>query len=103
MINMKKIKVLYDFVLFTIAEKLGFYKNVMDKLSNNPFFTAPYISLTDVQAKLDAFEAAILAAADGGHTAISDRDDKELACDHDYRILASYVEHQADGQQFRAF
>ncbi|MEI6542948.1 MAG: hypothetical protein WCL60_05450 [Methylococcales bacterium] len=35
---MKKIKVLYDFVLFTIAEKLGFYKNVMDKLSNNPFF-----------------------------------------------------------------
>jgi hypothetical protein len=41
---MKKIKVLYDFVLFTIAEKLGFYKNVMDKLTNNPFFTAPYIS-----------------------------------------------------------
>jgi hypothetical protein len=52
MINIKKIKVLYDFVLFAIAEKLGFYKNVMDKLSNNPFFTAPYISLTDVQAKL---------------------------------------------------
>ena len=71
MINMKKIKVLYDFVIFAIAEKLGFYKNVMDKLSNNPFFTAPYISLTDVKAKLDAFEAAILAAADGGHTAIS--------------------------------
>ena len=31
--------------------------------------------------------------------AVSDRDDKELACDHDYRILASYVEHQADGNE----
>jgi hypothetical protein len=99
MINMKKIKVLYDFVLFTIAEKLGFYNNVLDKLTGNPFFTAPYISLTDVKAKLDAFEAAILAASDGAHSAISDRDDKELACDHDYRILASYVEHQADGNE----
>ena len=60
---MKKIKVLYDFVLFTIAEKLGFYNNVLDKLTGNPFFTAPYISLTEVKAKLDAFEAAILAAS----------------------------------------
>jgi hypothetical protein len=49
---MKKIKVLYDFVLFTIAEKLGFYRNIPDKLSNNPFFTAPYISLEDVNANL---------------------------------------------------
>ena len=63
MINMKKIKVLYDFVIFAIAEKLGFYNNVLDKLTGNPFFTAPYISLTDVKAKLDAFEAAILAAS----------------------------------------
>ena len=96
---MKKIKVMNEYVKFNIYEKLAFYTNVLDKLTGNPYFLAPYISLIEVRELLSGLEAAIIAAADGSRIAISVMRDKEALCDAAYRILASYVEHTANGNQ----
>ena len=62
---MKKIKVMNEYVKFNIYEKLAFYTNVLDKLTGNPYFLAPYISLIEVRDLLNGLEAASIAAADG--------------------------------------
>ena len=65
-INMIKIKVLLDFIKCSVSEKLVFYRHVMSNLLDNPAFPKPYISLAAVKTDVDHFEAAILAAKDGG-------------------------------------
>ena len=96
---MKKLKVLFDFITFAVTVKLGFYRNVIVRLSNNPTFPKPYIALEKVTASVDKFEAAIQAAKDGAHTAISAMHDAEKAADADFRILAHYVDQVADGDE----
>ena len=96
---MKKPRVLVDFIKLIIAAKIIFYRNVIDKLTNNPYFPNPYISLADANISLTNLEQATLAAADGGHTATSNMHDKEKLADDDFRILAHYVTHMADGDE----
>jgi len=52
-----------------------------------------------VTASVDKFEAAIQAAKDGAHTAISIMHDAEKAADADFRILAHFVDQIADGDE----
>ncbi len=96
---MRKVKVLYDFILYKPLIKDGFYSNVLVKLTDNVFFQNPYISLIEASDALVSFQAAIIAAADGAHTAVSDMHDKEAICDEAYRILADYVGHTANGDE----
>ena len=96
---MKKLKVLFDFITFAVSVKLGFFRNVIVRLTNNPMFPKPYIALEKVTASVDKFEAAIQAAKDGAHTAISAMHDAEKAADADFRILAHYVDQIADGDE----
>jgi hypothetical protein len=98
-ITMKKLKVLFDFITFSVTVKLAFYRNVISRLTNNPLFPKPYISLATVTASVDKFEAAIQAAKDGAHTAISIMHDAEKVADADFRILAHYVDQIADGDE----
>ena len=96
---MKKFKVLFDFISYSVTVKLAFYRNVISSLTDNPTFPNPYISLADVTATVDKFEAAILAASDGAHTAVLIMHDAEKAADTDFRILAHYVDQIADGDE----
>jgi hypothetical protein len=98
-IAMKKLKVLFDFITFSVSVKLGFYRNVIIRLTNNPLFPEPYIALVKVTTSVDKFEAAIQAAKDGSHTAVSIMHDAEKAVDADFRILAHYVDQIADGDE----
>lgn len=66
---MKKTKALLDFTKFSLAEKIIFFRNVIDKLTDNPFFPNPDIHLTELQVQVDDFEVAMLAAKDSSHTA----------------------------------
>jgi len=91
-INMRKIKVLLDFIKYSVSEKLVFYRHVMSNLLDNPAFPNPYVSLADVKTDVDHFETAILAAQDGGHTAVSALHDSEEVVDDDFRTLALYVD-----------
>jgi hypothetical protein len=96
---MKTIKVLLDFIKLAVTAKVAFYRNVILKLTDNPAFPTPGVPLATAKETVDNFEAAILAARDGGHTAISAMHDSEATADALFRILASYVENVAKGDE----
>jgi hypothetical protein len=96
---MKKLKVLLDFSRLGIGDKLVFYRNVLEKMSNNPHFPSPFISLNEATLVVNKFEAAILASVDGGRTAVSAMRDAEAAADAVFRALAGYVDLVADGNE----
>ena len=96
---MKKLKVLTSFTRLPIVDKASFCRNVLVKMANNILFGAPDVSLAEATAALDAFDAAILAAKDGAHTAISIRNDCEKVVDAKFILLAKYVDRIADGDE----
>jgi len=96
---MKRIKVLLDFIKLAIADKIAFYRNAIAKLSSNPTFESPDVSLETAKTLVDNLESSFLAAKDGSHTAISILHDNEEAADEVFRTLAAYVERIAAGDE----
>ncbi len=96
---MKKITVVLDFIPYAVSEKVTFCRNVNDKLFGNALYPAPDVTLVDAKAAVDALETAILAAKDGGHTAISAMHDAEKRVNDIYRKLANYVDRTAAGDE----
>ena len=96
---MKKIKVILDFIKFPVAGKVNFYRNVIAKLTGNARYATPDVALSDARAAIDALEAAILAASDGAHSAVSAMHDAEAAADAVFRTLAAYVDRTAAGDE----
>ena len=96
---MKKIKVLLDFIKLSIVEKIAFYRNIIDKLTDNPTYPTPEVPLTEAKTAIDALEASYVASRDGSHTAISAMHDNEIATDTLFYKLAAYVEKVAEGDQ----
>ena len=92
-------KVLLSFIQITPPEKASYYRNVVTKVTGNPLFPTLIISLADLNAALDKFEADILAARDGGHLAVAVMHDSEIAIDKMFRALAHYVDMIADGDE----
>ncbi len=96
---MKKIKVLVDFIQFSVAVKVAFYRNVIAKLTDNPDYPSPDVPLVEAKAAVDNFEAAIVAAKDGSHTAVSAMHGVETRTDGVFTILAHYVDRVAAGDE----
>ena len=96
---MRKLKVLTSFTKLPIVNKASFCRNVVIKMTDNVHFLYPDVSLAEASAALDAFEAAILAAKDGAHTAISIRNDCEKVVNAKFILLAKYVDRIADGDE----
>ena len=92
-------KVLLSFIQYPSSEKLSYYRNVVSKTSGNAVFSTTEISFAELTTALDQFEAAIVAARDGSHTATSVLHDTEFATDKKFRILASFVDKIADGDE----
>jgi hypothetical protein len=97
--SMKKNRTLLDFIKLTGAGKVTFFRNVIDKLTDNSNFTTPDVSLKKSKSAVDAFETSILAARDGGHTAVANMHANETAADEIFRILAAYVHRVAAGDE----
>ena len=67
---MKQAKVLFDFVLFALNLKVIFFRTVLLRLTGNPFFTDPDVSLNDAKIATDLLDNAIQASQDGGASAV---------------------------------
>ena len=96
---MKYAKVLLDFIILTLSEKVIFYRNIIAALTNNILFSNLDPSLEDAKAAVDALELSILNAADGSHTAKALMHAQEEATDKTYRKLAAAVDRIADGNE----
>ena len=96
---MKYAKVLLDFIILTLSEKVTFYRNIIAALTNNILFSNLDPSLEDAKAAVDALELSILNAADGSNTAKALMHAQEEATDKTYRKLAAAVDRIADGNE----
>jgi hypothetical protein len=96
---MKKIKVVLDFIKFSVAEKIAFYRNIIAQLTGNATFPTPDVPLADAKAAVDTLEASFLAARDGSHTAVATMYANEAAADGLFRLLAAYVDRVAAGDE----
>ncbi len=96
---MKQAKVLFDFVLFALNLKVIFFRTVLLRLTGNPFFTDPDVSLNDAKIATDLLDNAIQASQDGGHTAISIMHDYDKSATLIFKNLAHYVERLSNGEE----
>ena len=96
---MKIIQTKLDFMQFSPIAKVGFYRNVIAKFTDNPRFPTPDVTMLEASAAVDALERAIVAASDGGRTSISEMHDQEKLTDTVFRNLAAYVDRIAAGDE----
>ena len=96
---MKKPKPVFDFAQYAIAEKISFFRHVNSQLYGNPLYPKPDIPEAEATAVVDALEAAMQAAKEGGPAAISALHGAAERADTLYRNLAHYVERIAAGDE----
>ena len=96
---MKISKPVFDFARISMPEKITFFRHVNDQLYGNPLYPTPDITFAEAKAAVDALEAAVLAAKEGGPTAVSAMHDAAERADTLYRNLAHYVERIAAGDE----
>ena len=94
---MKIIKVLLTFIRFSIPVKIAFYRNILLKMTGNPDFATPDVSLALAKTAVDTLETSMLAAAEGDRTATAVMHDNEGIADTIFRTLAAYVERISKG------
>ncbi|RIZ64960.1 MAG: hypothetical protein D0531_12290 [Methylococcales bacterium] len=96
---MKIIQTKLDFMQYSPTVKVVFYRNVVVKITDNPRFPTPDVSMLEASAAVDALEKAIIAASDGGRTSISVMHDQEKLTDTVFRNLTAYVDRMAAGDE----
>jgi hypothetical protein len=65
---------------------------VLEGITNNPAYPSPPIDMAGFKAAIDAYQAAITAALEGGKAAITARDKRRADVTIMYRLLGHYVE-----------
>jgi hypothetical protein len=97
---MKRIKTVLNFINFSVAEKIVFFRNVIAKITANvSVFAHPDESMETAIASVDTLEANNLAAAGGGHAATVALHASEDTADEIFRVLAAYVDRIAKGDE----
>lgn len=96
---MKKLKILLTFTKLAIIEKINFFRNVLEKMENNPLFPSPDVSYPDAVLAVNKLEEAQLAAIDGSRTAIATMHKVDVETDEVFRKLADYVNRVCDGDE----
>ena len=66
---MQTLKVLLTFVLYSVSDKVTFFRHILEEMTANPLYLTSDVSLAEAKLAIDHFEAAILAAQDGSHIA----------------------------------
>ena len=93
---MKKLKVIFDFVRLIIAEKIGWGRTVITKMTKNPNFPTPDVSLDALIELTDLLEIHYVAAQNGGKAETTQMHQTEAQWDDAMRKMARYVERIAD-------
>lgn len=96
---MRKVTVLVDFIKLPVTAKITFYRNVITRMSGNPLFSSPDVSLEEAITATNTLESTFIAAQDGGHTAIAAMHDAEKKADTLFHTQAAYVERIANGDE----
>lgn len=101
--NMTLIKVKLSFILLPVPPKVDFGKNTVTKMTGNPVFTSPDVSLSAIQTASQDLEDKYNAAQVGGPQQTADMDAAELVLNDLLRKQAAYVQRIANGNEVKIF
>jgi len=96
---MKKCKVVLDFIRLAVAEKIVFFRNIINLMTGNALFPTPDVTLTVLGTLVDTLETDHTAAKSGSHLMVAKMNESETAADEAFRKLARYVDRIADGSE----
>jgi hypothetical protein len=94
---MKKDRIVLDFIKKPVPSKIEFSRNVFTRMSGNPNFLHPDVSLEELAAKITLLETRSVAALNGGKEAKALMHQTEEELDDFLRKEAGYVDRTADG------
>jgi len=94
---MKKNKVVLDFIKFSIAEKIAFFRSIINMMMNNTLFPKPDVAYADLTIIVNTLETDFTAAKSGAHALVAVRNQSESAANEAFRKMASYVDRLANG------
>ena len=94
---MKKQKISLSFRGYSDSAFLGKAGHIASSMANNTYFPTPVPALADVQEALDAYSAALLAAADLGRTNVASKNQARLILEQLLAQLGMYVMFIANG------
>lgn len=96
---MKTIKVLFDFVKFTVPVLIEFGRNMVIKMTGNTFFASPFVALTQITTVINDLEVKFNAAQNGGKQQKADMRAATKALIALLRKQATYVDTVANGNE----
>jgi len=94
---MKKDRIVLDFIRIPVAQKTEIGKGVISKMTNNPKFATPDVSVDALEAKNTLLETRSVAALGGGKEATALLHQTEEEWNDIMRKMAKYVDRIADG------
>ncbi|MFH0895001.1 MAG: fibronectin type III domain-containing protein [Bacteroidota bacterium] len=96
---MKRVKVLLDFLKYSVVRKIEFGRNVITKMTGNASFTNPDLTLAQATTLTNNIEAALIAADGGSKAAKASLLQAEKLWDEGFRKMVLYVERIALGNE----
>jgi hypothetical protein len=98
----KRMKVKFNLLGLTETERVAVVQDVVTHLTGNPAFTTPNPALAGVQTRITTATAKIaasIAATTGARNAILEKRAAVLAVENDYKLLGTYVDNVAAGDE----
>ena len=96
---MRKNTVVYDFLRFSVPNKVAFGRTVISKMSLLPLFANPVVAYLVVTAIINELEAYYMSSRGGDHQLVALMHQKEDEFDDAFRKLGNQVDQVADGDE----
>ena len=96
---MRKGTVVYDFLRFSVPNKVAFGRTVISKMSLLPLFANPVVAYLVVTAIINELEAYYMSSRGGDHQLVALMHQKEDEFDDAFRKLGNQVDQVADGDE----
>lgn len=94
---MRKDHVVFDFIWFSIPQKIEIGRNVVINMNDNPNFISPEIALDQLEAKTELLQVRDMIARKGGKEKKALLHQTEAEWDGMMHKMAKYVDRIADG------
>jgi len=98
-VSKKRLKVLLNFVRFADGRLLTFGRHILQSMLGNLNFPRPPIKLDDLKEKLDNFSVLLAEAIHRDTRVIAQKNNVREGIINDLRMLATYVETEADDNE----
>ncbi len=96
---MRRLRLILDFVKFSVHEKIAFFLKVINNMTENPTFPSPDVPMRTALAAVEQLQKDYIAAQNGGKAATAAMHESDQKATDIFRKLADYVDRTANGDE----